>query len=209
MLKLNEAQQKHEASQNKARELQIQLLEAKLAQQKELAELEAKRAAALQRQFEQVTQTAAAQQHKLSEYDSKFSALQEDMQRANGLFAKYQAEMERVREALQRAESDKLAAEKLALQAQRKLEETQLAALAALEERGKVIERLQRDRDQLSKLCKLFAERGKAEKEEQRQAELVESLQQELRRQAAAATPAAPEPAPAPAPAPVLVPAPQ
>mmetsp|Transcript_27929 Transcript_27929/g.35006 ORF Transcript_27929/g.35006 Transcript_27929/m.35006 type:complete len:459 (+) Transcript_27929:36-1412(+) len=101
-----EARQRHFAAQTRTRELEAQLLRAKLEQQAQLATQEKGKAQAYQEHITQLAATEAELRSQLALYAEKFDQFQEALNKSNDMFSQFKVKMEKMAETIGKLEAD-------------------------------------------------------------------------------------------------------
>eukprot|EP00727_Mastigamoeba_balamuthi_P006422 m51a1_g240 hypothetical protein (682) ;mRNA; f:140198-142860 len=106
--------EQHYATQLRAKELEKQLLEARLKQQAEVAVQEALKAQAYLEQATAMAKTEADLRGQVTLYAEKFEQFQETLSKSNDVFATFKSEMDRMAKTIAKLERDKAALKKKA-----------------------------------------------------------------------------------------------
>lgn len=153
-----EIREQHFLTQLKTKDLERQLLEAKLKQQTEIAAQEALKAQAYKEQITFLAKTENELRAQLSLYAEKFEQFQDTLTKSNDVFTTFKQEMERMTKTIKKSEKENSVLRK-------KCEQTDYTLLELAEERNnyrKQVESLTQQKKQLEALCRaLQTERNK------------------------------------------------
>lgn len=153
-----EIREQHFLTQLKTKDLERQLLEAKLKQQMEIAAQEALKAQAYKEQITFLAKTESELRAQLSLYAEKFEQFQDTLTKSNDVFTTFKQEMERMTKTIKKSEKENSALRK-------KCEQTDYTLIELAEERNnyrKQVESLTQQKKQLEALCRaLQTERTK------------------------------------------------
>eukprot|EP01112_Ceratiomyxa_fruticulosa_P006757 TRINITY_DN1763_c0_g1_i4.p1 TRINITY_DN1763_c0_g1~~TRINITY_DN1763_c0_g1_i4.p1 ORF type:complete len:349 (+),score=85.39 TRINITY_DN1763_c0_g1_i4:243-1289(+) len=160
-----EIREQHFGTQLKAKELEGQLLEAKLKQQLELTMQEALKAQSYKEQLIALNKTEQELRAQLSLYAEKFEQFQETLTKSNDVFATFKGEMEKMSKTIRSLEKDNISLK-------RKTEQSDLALITLAEERNTLKTQLDQSKLQkkkLESLCRaLQLERTKLREENEK-----------------------------------------
>lgn len=142
--------EQHYATQMKAKDLERQLLEAKLKQQADIALQEALKAQAYKEQIASLAKTEGELRNQLSLYAEKFEQFQDTLTKSNDVFATFKQEMERMTKTIKQREKENAALKK-------KSEQSDITLIELVEERNglrKQLETVKAQKLKLEGLCR-------------------------------------------------------
>ena len=142
--------EQHYATQMKAKDLERQLLEAKLKQQADIALQEALKAQAYKEQIASLAKTEGELRNQLSLYAEKFEQFQDTLTKSNDVFATFKQEMERMTKTIKQREKENGALKK-------KSEQSDITLIELVEERNglrKQLETAKAQKLKLESLCR-------------------------------------------------------
>lgn len=149
--------EQHYATQMKAKDLERQLLEAKLKQQADIALQEALKAQAYKEQIASMVKTEGELRNQLSLYAEKFEQFQDTLTKSNDVFTTFKQEMERMTKTIKQREKENGILKK-------KSEQSDVTLIELVEERNSLRKQLDTVKGQkvkLEGLCRaLQAERA-------------------------------------------------
>ena len=144
--------EKHFETQGKAKDLEIQLLEAKLKQQMEIATQETIRAKSYNEQITMLTNREKELSAQLAYYADKFEQFQDTLSKSNDIFTTFKQEMEKMSRTIKKSEKENS-------QLKLKCEQTDIALINFAEERNnykKQIDLLQTQKKKLEEVCRVL-----------------------------------------------------
>jgi len=142
--------EQHFDTQLKAKDLEMQLLEAKLKQQSEIATQETLRAQAYNEQITTLTAREKELSTQLAYYAEKFEQFQDTLTKSNEIFTTFKQEMEKMSKTIKKSEKENTELKK-------KCEQTDVALIELAEERNnykKQLETLIVQKKKLEDLCR-------------------------------------------------------
>ncbi|KAF0687896.1 Aste57867_20388 [Aphanomyces stellatus] len=153
-----EMREEHFAHQLQAKDLAVQLAEAKLQHQIELTNQETKKVAFSLDKAKQISDREVLLQDQLSSYSEKFEVVQETLSKSNTMFVTLREEMDKMSKHIKRLEKENTSLKK-------KCDQYDHGAIEMLQERGRAAEEAKRQQDKISKLeglCRMLqAERNR------------------------------------------------
>ncbi|CAK4672774.1 unnamed protein product [Aphanomyces euteiches] len=153
-----EMREEHFAHQLQAKDLAIQLAEAKLQHQVELTARESEKVQLSLEKAKQIAEREVALQAQLGSYSEKFEVVQETLSKSNTMFVTLRDEMEKMSKHIKKLEKDNAALKK-------KCDQYDNGAIEMLQERGRAAEESKRQQDKINKLeglCRMLqAERNR------------------------------------------------
>lgn len=137
--------EQHYATQMKAKDLERQLLEAKLKQQADIALQEALKAQAYKEQIASLAKTEGELRNQLSLYAEKFEQFQDTLTKSNDVFTTFKQEMERMTKTIKQREKENGILKK-------KSEQSDITLIELVEERNGLKKQLDTVKAQKAKL---------------------------------------------------------
>lgn len=169
-----ELREQHFAHQIKTKDLEAQLLEAKLKHQTELNVQEGAKLEAYKNELELRTKTEIELRQQLATYSEKFESFQDTLGKSNEVFTTFKKEMDKMTKTIKKLEKENL-------DMKRKAAKSDLELLKLHEERdnaNKALETSKKQNAQLQSLCKTLQEEKKKAREEAKQSqEVAENFQ--------------------------------
>eukprot|EP00742_Colponemidia_sp_Colp-10_P006851 GILJ01007343.1.p1 GENE.GILJ01007343.1~~GILJ01007343.1.p1 ORF type:complete len:394 (+),score=98.93 GILJ01007343.1:36-1217(+) len=157
-----EVREQHFSHQLRAKDLEQQLVEAKLKQQVELAAQEALKSQAYKEQLEALSRTEADLRTQLALYADKFEQFQDTLTKSNEVFTTFKKEMEKMSKTIKKLEKENS-------QLRKKCESTDVTLIEMLEERNttrKQMDAFKVQKERLEALCRtLQTERTNLQKQ--------------------------------------------
>ncbi|EQC38649.1 hypothetical protein SDRG_04346 [Saprolegnia diclina VS20] len=156
-----EVREEHFAHQLQAKDLTVQLAEAKLKHQVELTNREAEKVQLTLEKAQQIAAREAALQEQLGAYSEKFDTVQDTLSKSNTMFVTLRSEMDKMSKHIKRLEKENGTLKK-------KCDEYDAGAIAALQERVRSAEDAKRQADKIQKLeglCRMLQDERKRLKE--------------------------------------------
>jgi len=168
-----ELREQHFAHQIKTKDLEAQLLEAKLKHQTELGAQESAKLQAYKQELEARAKTEIELRQQLSTYSEKFETFQDTLTKSNDVFGTFKKEMDKMTKSIKKLEK-----EKMELKIKEKKCDVELLNLHEGKENAlQQLESQKKQNAQLQSLCKtLQEERKKAREEAKTNQEVVENL---------------------------------
>jgi len=162
--------EKHFETQLKTKDLELQLLEAKVNQLTQIAAQEAVKAksdiAAYKQQIASLTQTEEELRKQLALYAEKFEQFQETLTKSNDVFNTFKQEMDRMTKTIKKNEKENFELKK-------KCEQTDLTLIDLAEERNnyrKQLDVVTNQKKKLEDLCRILqSERAQTNKEQEKE----------------------------------------
>ncbi|KDO27738.1 hypothetical protein SPRG_20380 [Saprolegnia parasitica CBS 223.65] len=156
-----EVREEHFAHQLQAKDLTVQLAEAKLKHQVELTNREAEKVQLTLEKAQQIAAREAALQEQLGAYSEKFDTVQDTLSKSNTMFVTLRSEMDKMSKHIKRLEKENGTLKK-------KCDEYDSGAIEALQERVQTAEDAKRQADKIQKLeglCRMLQDERKRLKE--------------------------------------------
>ncbi|OQS05468.1 hypothetical protein THRCLA_20609 [Thraustotheca clavata] len=156
-----EVREEHFSHQLQAKDLTIQLAEAKLKHQIELTKRESEKVELTLEKAQQIAAREVALQEQLSAYSEKFDTVQDTLSKSNTMFVTLRTEMDKMSKHIKRLEKDNAALKK-------KCDQYDSGAIEALQERVRSTEDARRQQGKINKLealCRVLQEERKRLKE--------------------------------------------
>ncbi|OQS01039.1 hypothetical protein ACHHYP_01962 [Achlya hypogyna] len=156
-----EVREEHFAHQLQAKDLTVQLAEAKLKHQVELTNRETEKVQLTLEKAQQIAAREAALQEQLSAYSEKFDTVQDTLSKSNNMFVTLRSEMDKMSKHIKRLEKENATLKK-------KVDQYDAGAIEALQERVRSAEDAKRQTEKIQKLealCRLLQDERKRLKE--------------------------------------------